>query len=205
MLYGAYKNARNAAWSCLLDYKINKLPVDVFQIAREAGITIIKNSLVRDLSPHESGCAYYVHKQWYIIYDDTNSVERIRFTIAHELGHIFLGHRLRRGRSTGTKEFEPKPLTEREADVFASRLLCPACVIYGLNLHTCEEISQVCHVSLTAARIRSERMELLYERNKFLTSSVEREVYKNFENFILTHNAERDAERKNNALLSRTH
>ncbi len=200
MLYGAYKHARNSAWSCLLDYKIDKLPVDVFEIARAAGITVIKNSLIHDLSSHESGCAYYIHKQWYIIYDDTNSIERIRFTIAHELGHIFLGHRLRRGRSAGAKEFKPKPLTEREADIFASRLLCPACVLYGLNLHTCEEISRTCHVSLSAAKIRSERMELLYERDKFLTSPIEREVYKNFENFIITHKAQTTTTHKNNAL-----
>lgn len=188
MLYGAYKNARNAAWECLLDFEIDKLPVDVREIARAAGVKVIKNADVNDLRPGESGCAYYIRKQWYIIYDDTNSAERIRFTIAHELGHIFLGHRLRRGRRARSKEFKPKPLIEREADIFASRLLCPSCILWGLDLHTPEEIAKACSVSYTAAKIRAERMELLYQRSKFLTSPLEREIYENFEEFIKTKN-----------------
>ena len=184
MLYGAYKNARDAAWACLRNFKIDKLPVDVREIARNAGIKIIKNSDVDELKPGESGSAYFDGKQWYIIYDDASSVERVRFTIAHELGHIFLGHKLKRGYVARTKIFKRKPLTEREADIFASRLLCPSCVLWGLDLHTPEEISRMCRVSYTAAKIRAERMEVLYQRNKFLLSPLEREVYENFEEFI---------------------
>lgn len=39
-----------------------------------------------------------------------------------------------------------------------------------------------------AATYRTQRMELLYKRNKFLTSQLERKVYSNFEDFIKQYN-----------------
>lgn len=39
-----------------------------------------------------------------------------------------------------------------------------------------------------AATYRAQRMELLYKRNKFLTSQLERKVYSNFEDFIKQYN-----------------
>lgn len=55
MNYGQYKNARNASWQCLIDYKINSLPVKVSQIAKQADITLLKNSAVNLLHQNESG------------------------------------------------------------------------------------------------------------------------------------------------------
>ena len=55
MIYGVYKNARNAAWQCLIDYNVTELPVKPSRIARVAGIKVIKNSDVHELEPHESG------------------------------------------------------------------------------------------------------------------------------------------------------
>lgn len=184
MIYGVYQNVRDSAWLCLRDYKINKLPVDVLSIARIANVRVIKNSAVNELKPSESGFSCFDGKQWYIVYDDKNSVERNRFTIAHELGHIFLGHKLKKGYVSRTKVFVKKPAIEKEADMFAARILCPSCVLWALNLNTAEEIARVCRVSYTSAQIRAERMTILYERQKFLTSPLEREVYKNFEEYI---------------------
>jgi len=42
----------------------------------------------------------------------------------------------------------------------------------------------LCHISYAAARFRAERMKLLYERNKFLTSPLEQQVYLQFKEFI---------------------
>lgn len=68
--------------------------------------------------------------------------------------------------------------------MFAIRLLSPACVLWGLNLHTAEEIAEYCDISLQAASYRAERMAELYRRNRFLRSPVERTLYKQFEPFI---------------------
>lgn len=52
--------------------------------------------------------------------EDILSSERKRFTIAHELGHIVLGHN------------EHSEKNEKEADTFASQLLLPHCILEQL-------------------------------------------------------------------------
>lgn len=182
-VYGIYRNVRDAAWQCLIDYKISALPVDLLGIANQASIKIVKNSDAGELSGGESGICFFDGDMWYLIYDDTASVGHRRFTIAHELGHIFLGHELINGYRGRT--FNPdKPQSETDADMFAARILSPACVLWGLNLHTPEEIAVVCNISPPAAKYRANRMAVLYERQKFLISPLERELYKQFKPFI---------------------
>ena len=167
----------------LIDFNITSIPVSVTTIARAANISVIKNSEVNELKSNEAGVGINNQGDWYIVYDDSMAREHIRFTIAHELGHIFLGHPLSVGYYTRTVTVN-KPEVEQEADIFASRLLMPACVIWGLNIHTAKDIQNVFDVSYTAAEIRAERMRILYERNKFLTSPLEKRVYDRFEPYI---------------------
>lgn len=183
LVYGKYKTLIDAAWQVLIDHNISELPVSVTSIAASEGISIIKNSQINILEKDESAMSLFDGSNWRIIYNDSEPTARCRFTIAHELGHIFLGHPLKSGIYTRTFE-QNKPLIETEADMFAARLLAPACVLWGLNLHTPEEISAVCSISLAAARIRADRMKILYKRNKFLTSPIEKSVYRNFEKYI---------------------
>lgn len=183
MVYGTYKNGRDAAWQCLIDYNINSLPVNVMQIAKKAGIKVVKNSKVNLLSPNESGATFINNGQWYIVYDDYDIIQRCRYTIAHEIGHIFLGHKLKHKHHSQTID-SSRPAAEQEADIFASRLLAPACIIWALGLKQADEIAKLCNISLTAAEFRAERMQILYERNKFLSNPLERKVFKNFEEFI---------------------
>jgi Zn-dependent peptidase ImmA (M78 family) len=84
----------------------------------------------------------------------------------------------------GAKAFDKKPKSERQADLFALRLLCPACVIWGLGLDSPDEISRVCLVDADIASQRYERIEALYKRNRFLTSPLEAQVYALFDDFI---------------------
>lgn len=185
MIYGKYQNVRNSAWQCLIDFKVAELPVQIIDIAIMANIKVLKDSKAHKLKPNESGRSFYNYDkmQWYIIYNDKELKSRCKYTIAHELGHIYLGHKTKDGKHSRTFD-TTKSDEEKEADMFAARLLAPACVIWGLDLHTPEEIALICDISHQAARIRAERMELLYERNKFLTSPLERQVHKNFKEFI---------------------
>ena len=68
--------------------------------------------------------------------------------------------------------------------MFAVRLLSPACVLWGLNLHTPEEIQKICNISWSAAVNRAKRMNVLYKRDLFLISPLERQVFEQFHNFI---------------------
>lgn len=184
MYYAIYKNIRNSSWKCLLDFELTSLPIDILKITRSSGIKVIRNSMVDDLLPGENGKAYFDGEQWIIIYNDSNPTELSRFTIAHELGHIFLGHELTHKKYAQAREFTTKPKSEEQADQFAIRLLCPACVLWGLDLHTPNEIAKHCKVDMEIASIRANRMKTLYAREKFLTDPLEKEVFNRFNFYI---------------------
>jgi Zn-dependent peptidase ImmA (M78 family) len=181
--FGLYKNTRDGAWQALIDNKITSLPVNVVQVTVDNDIILLKNSEQNKLSPDEAGVSVYDGKQWFIIYDDTLPLGRKRFTVAHELGHIFLGHPLIAGFHKRTRGI-PLPPTEREADIFASRFLSPACVLWGLDIRTAADIERVCVLSEETAGFRAERMAELYKRDKFLTNSLETQVFEQFKAFI---------------------
>lgn len=144
------------------------------------------------LSDNQCGLSILIDAQWFLIYDETMPITRKRFTVAHELGHIFLGHALKEG--FHARQFEgAHPEDEQEANMYAIRLLAPACVLWGLHLHTPEEIADACAISLSSAQWRAKRMEELYRRNKFLTAPLERKVYRQFESFITEHKREGDS------------
>lgn len=165
-----YNEIRDASWKCLIQCKINSLPVSLSQICKHYEIKIIKNSNLQEnrLSENERAKTMKIDSVPNIIINDADPMPIQRYSIAHEIGHILLG----------------SGLSEHEAERFAIDILAPACVIWGLNLHTAEEISKLCNISITAAKNRSKRVEVLYARNKFLTSPLERQVYSQFIDFI---------------------
>lgn len=186
--YGIYKKSRNASWQCLIDFKVNTLPVKLSDIAKAADITILKNSKVNFLNSGQSGKTILQNNRFYIIYNDTEPLRRCRFTIAHELGHIFLGHLLVNNQQYRT--FSINDDTESQANVFARDLLAPACVLHELNVLNAEEIAELCNISMEAAGYRAQRMKTLEQRNAWYLSDLERQVYKQFEDFIKTKKAE---------------
>ena len=181
--YGVYAHCRDSAWRCLIDFDVRELPVKVVAIARRAGIRVVKDSDVGELRRDEYGASIKCADSWTIVYDDSLPAEESRFVIAHELGHIFLGHEMKYGYHT-RKYNIVKPSDETEADMFAARLLAPACVLWGIGVKTAEDIAELCNISYTAARIRARRLETLRSRGKFLSSQLERRVYDNFSEFI---------------------
>lgn len=182
-IYGRYTDVRNASWQALIDFNVRELPVSLSDICLQLLITLIDDSHAHELSPTESGVAVKQGGKWYIIFDDTEVRGKQRFTVAHELGHILLGHDLRNGYYT-RRENIVKPADETEADMFAARLLAPACVLWGIGATSAEQIARVCDISRSAAEYRAKRMDLLLRRGKFLTSPLERQVYQQFETFI---------------------
>lgn len=182
-VYGRYKKVRDGAWQLLISCNVRSLPLDVVSVAKTVDIKIIKNSDTHLLHVGESGLSILDNGVWYIVYDDTLSYEDIRFTIAHEMGHIFLGHPLRVGQYWQDNKDKHSPF-EVDADDFALRILSPACILWGMNLHTADEIANVCKIPMEVARKRAERMKQLYNRNKFLTSPLEKELYDNFTDFL---------------------
>lgn len=116
----------------------------------------------------------------YIVYADEQSPQRCRFTIAHELGHIFLGH-LFKADGNG---FLITDDAEHSANVFARDLLAPACVLHEMQVINAAAIANLCDISLEAATYRAERMAELERRNAFYLHPLERRVKEQFADFI---------------------
>lgn len=179
MNYREYKVSRDLAWRVLINEGITELPVMVGDLCRRMGI------MMGYYTPQDDndGFSVIVDGQAFIMVSDKCSVERQRFTAAHELGHILLGH-------VGKYQLvnrEPSPTDnpiEQEANVFASRLLAPACVLWALDIRTPEEIARLCQISHQAATIRAKRMEELYQRKMFLRHPLEKQVHEQFTSFI---------------------
>lgn len=194
MNYKDYQNAGDAAWRILLDCKVNRLPVDLNVICKSLGVrtvsyraadTMISERGLSEIIAKSDGLTFYAGDTPIVLYNEFCSAGRIRFTVAHELGHIVLGHVAPGGVTVANRDPAPgDDPQETAANQFAARLLAPACVLWGLDLHTSEEIAQACHISKQAAQFRADRMAVLYARNKFLTSPLERRLYQQFLPFI---------------------
>lgn len=194
MNYENYKKSRNAAWEILLACRVEALPVDLNAVLRHLDVRVYSYSHGRELmeaaglagtAGQSSGVTFFAGAQPVILYNDAEMPQRIRFTIAHELGHLVLGH-VQPGEHTRQNR-EPEPgdnPTEQAANRFAADLLAPACVLWGLDLRRAEDIAKVCKISIQAARFRAERMEILYQRNKFLLHPLEQSVYQQFKPYI---------------------
>lgn len=182
MDYQRYKISRDLAWEILLSEKVCELPVRMRRLCKQMGITLVYGST--DVG--SDGYSTIINGEMYIIVRPGLSKERTRFTVAHELGHILLGH-VGTYHLVNREPSESDNPIEQEANTFAADLLAPACVLWGCGIKTPEDIAAMCKISLQSAKIRAKRMEVLYERNKFLTSPLERAVYEQFLPFIYSH------------------
>ena len=178
-----YKNIRDAAWLFLINNKVCSLPLDIEQISRQNNwilllfeenievVTALNNGNV-NLNCDGLTCIY--KGVVFIVYKRCSHIGRWRFTIAHEFGHITLLHL----NKLANDEYE------REANMFAARVLMPMCVIKECKAYTAVTIASLCGVSLTAATFRAERLQILLKRNKFYTSALEVKLIKQFKMFI---------------------
>lgn len=177
MSYDIYKKARDSAWKFLIDNHVTCLPVKLSAICRQSGISLLYDHDRKYLSGNERGCTLIDdEKRFSIVLNPDDIIAVQRYTIAHELGHIFLDHFVNQTMSSSNMEYQ--------AERFAIDILAPACVLWGLDLHTAKDISEVCNISERAAQIRAERMKILYRRNMFLSHPLERQVFQQFKQFI---------------------
>lgn len=179
MNYKAYKKSRDLAWNILINENITSLPIKVSALCRQMGI-IVKYYIPDD---ENDGKCMIINNMPVIFVNKGNSIPRQRFTAAHELGHILLGHVGKYKLVNREPSSSDNPI-EREANIFASRLLAPACVLWGCGARSADDIAKLCNISRQSAEYRMERMNILYKRDRFLISSLERQVYKQFYIYI---------------------
>lgn len=157
--------AAGMAYRVLAARKIRSLPIDPLPILRAC-----RNTVVMTVEEAADACGVHVAAlerefaeadaltlrrqteetmEYIIVYRPGGNPARLRFTLAHELGHRILGH------DSGSAA------EEREADCFASHLLCPEPVIRRLRRRfgrlSAEHVAAACYVSLSCARMAGMR------------------------------------------------
>lgn len=200
--YQRYQQARDTAWKALIECGISSLPVNAKAVAGHLGVEILPlpegdAHLTQLLKKPGGGCcrSLRIRGKWHIFFrPGTLDDSHFHFAVAHEIGHILLRHDTH-SLSPGVRTFQsrenegdviedPLELSDYAADIFAIRLLAPACVLHALGLTNKEEITLRCGLPPRAAALRAERMGLLRERNLFLSHPLERKVHEQFLPFI---------------------
>lgn len=190
-MYQYYKDARDKAWEVLLACGIRSLPVDLGKIAEHYEMKVVTYSdtaltqLFReDVLQGDGFIIQNKSEKQIFINDKIHNRNRRRFTLAHEIGHGVLQHEMAAIHYRHSETDSQTDVQELQANIFARDILMPATVLAALDIHTPEEIMQLCHVSRQSAEIRAKRLEELYKRNMFDRHPLEREVRKQFDRFI---------------------
>lgn len=196
-------------WKVLLDCGVCTLPVRVSTICRTLGVRLCSyaqgypfiQQFHLGAHTHDSdGFLFRLDGVPIIFYNQSRPAGRQRFTVAHELGHLLLGH-------TGPLvNREPHPgdsPTERAANHFAANLLAPACVLRALEVQSAFHLGELCDLTPRCASFRMEQLNRLYEkdarwlaergRSYFFQSPLEWALYRRFEPFIQARRAQERA------------
>lgn len=204
--YRLYQEARNAAWRTLEHFACCELPVSSLAIAEKLRISVLPfpdsekepklYALIRR-NPHAVCVSLCIENMWHIFLQNGLPPEYAAFAVAHELGHIILHHgtcapapkiRAFTGwENEGDILDDPQELEDYAADIFAVRLLAPACVLHEMHVDSPARIAQLCCLPRKAASLRGERMELLNRRDVFYADPMEKKVMRQFLPFIRSH------------------
>jgi len=145
----------------LIDSGITSLPVSVSQICSWNGWVLASYDSAKDmiaalglsdLTHDTDGFCLKNKDRYYIFYNRHLPSERQRFVIAHEIGHIILGH-VDRMKCTlhNQPPSESDNPDELAANLYAARLVAPAPVLHALHATTPEQIADTCGLTSAAA------------------------------------------------------
>ena len=136
---------------------VRRLPVQLRQLADWMGVPlytyrwyaetagITQQEVARRFGP--DGFTQQLGPRLAVFYQNRGHVGRMRWTLAHELAHILLGHLAggdRRGQARA----------EWQADTLAAALLCPRGVVERCGCRSSSELAALCDVSQAAAQCR---------------------------------------------------
>ena len=127
-----------------MDNNIKSFPVDPFQLLKLYNVKVYTYSELKKINfDLYSMCISYsddaIRYEGIVCYNEQMASNRIRFSLAHELGHIILGH------VTDEKE------KEIEANYFASNLLSPRMAIHYAHCKNVNDVVKIFKLSEQAA------------------------------------------------------
>lgn len=182
--------------SVLEQYGNIKLPVPIKNIVRFLGYRLVPYSTfcadhsltytetVNYFESDDACAEYEANTNCYVLYfNDMDELKctsnRVRWSIAHELGHIVLGHhkekktRLFRN-SLSSKEYKH---LEKEADWFASYILAPYIILHYQQIKEPKDIARLCRISVSASKYRFADYCLWVKRIQSVPSKYQIEEY----------------------------
>jgi Zn-dependent peptidase ImmA (M78 family) len=184
-----------SGWKLLLDEKICRLPVNPFQIAENHAIKVLTYSAyceATEISRNDliekygyDGFTLTVDNRFLIFFDENNISSRIRWTVMHELCHIFLGHFDQNVTEFSRKNSsDSKSKFESDADELTARVLSPMVVAHFCCVSSLDELRKLTGLSREASLYRWKRLCYLRKIKKFLRHQSELEVLQQFQEFI---------------------
>jgi len=116
------------------------------------------------------------------VYDESQIPDRIRWTLAHEIGHIVLKHleefdltEINRGLNS-----EQYRVLENEANAFAAELLAPLYILKRLNIENDYDISKYFLLSGEASRNRANALKNNQKKTYIKSALVYEIIYKTY-------------------------
>jgi Zn-dependent peptidase ImmA (M78 family) len=165
-----YRNVHTAVRDFLETENIYHFPFDPFEIIKLNGWNLITYSELAEMNnlTIEEVATGFQSKDGYVTFspidgysiafnDQIGTKRRIRFTLMHEIGHIYMKHlidfdqTLLRRNTLNHMEYN---ILEEEANVFARNALAPALVVKNLEYNDIEDIKEVFNISNKAADVR---------------------------------------------------
>lgn len=155
---------------------LHSLPINPFDVCNKLGVPVVSYSKACDYGFHaiiqkisyvdvDGFCCKGNGDNYIILYDDARTPkERINFTIAHELGHIVLGHLKNvtmRPRYMTNRRNDPR---EREADAFAGELIRPPILFVLIGWQLPHHIRAICNITYEAAAVCSKQVQILRKK-----------------------------------------
>jgi len=161
-------------------------PIDLERIAREEGIELVEGDYGDEF---HGRIEYLAEVEAFVIYRPSIVMgqypARVRFSIAHELGHFYIPHHreiLLKGQAHYSQEgFRSKNQVEHQADTFAAALLIPTKILKDrmgrrgfLSLDQILTLAEECKASVQATAFRYTRftrephLALISENGKVL-------------------------------------
>ena len=180
-----YEHIKKTIADFLEDYNVKKVPVDVFNLAERMQIKVVFASEILEKHPKKideyvlfryphSYLYYDPGPQKFIIYIDDigTKKQRQRFSLAHELMHIILGH------------YEQNEENESEANFGATYLLAPTSLALirpdDENMFIPEIVGDIFDVSISEAGIIAR-----YNFNRILLTDLQEKDYEKRINSLL--------------------
>lgn len=152
---GKYEEIERRVVDLYVEQDIHNMPIDPFTIIKNRGYDLIPFSKFDPynrpdcIDEDNDAFSFYdpTMKTQVIVYNDEKPLNRIRFTLMHELGHIDLGHKCE------------SDLARKMADYYAGYALAPSPLIGKYASEDSFQISAEFWISLECADICSNRYQ----------------------------------------------